>query len=342
MRQSLLIVTAAASLAAVACSFPASERAQARYPAGWPAPWWSGGDHAAAAAPAVAPAIVGGQPEILVIDGRRFPYATASDGEHVYWTTVHAGTVQRIRVTGDAPELLAEGLREPRELVVDDEHVYVATEGGVARVSTGGGTPRMWLRDVRPGGIAVDDDHIYVADQRARRIVRVSKRDRSQEVLATTRGAPEKLVLAGGQVIWAEDHGGRIWRVATGGGPASLLARLPSTPFALAADRRHVYAAPFGHGNLVRIDLTSGAVHTVATGLGDVHSIALDDRRVYWTDLDGNAVWCAEKGRPAPAVLVERQKRADGISLARGSIFWITSQVAVGGRGGAIMHARLE
>jgi hypothetical protein len=323
----------------------------AGYPAAWPKPWWAtgasgaAGDGDEAAGESVAgaerPAPAGGVPEILAIDGRRFPYATASDGEHVYWTTVHAGAVQRVRVSGDTPEVLARGLVEPRSLLVDDHHVYVGTGAGLVRIPRAGGAARMWLRRVQPGGLAADRTHVFVADQRGRRILRVDKRTRERLTLARTGSAPEALTLAGDQVVWAEERGKRLLRAPRAGGPASALARLPAMPFAIAADRQHVYAAPFGRGTLIRIALADGAIETVAAGLGDVHSIAVDRTLVYWADLDGNSVWCANKRAPVPALLAARQTRADGLSLGGGSIFWITSQRAVGGRGGVIMRLAL-
>ncbi len=137
------------------------------------------------------------------------------------------------------PEVLAEGLTQPTEMVRLDGAWYVLDEGEEAlfRVDDGSPIPALLTDDlVGPVDLATDGTDLFVADCDAEEILRVAT-DGSVEVLATDQADLTRVLASDGEVFWVSDEG--IMFLGENETPARLADITAITHVALSGE--HVY-----------------------------------------------------------------------------------------------------
>lgn len=104
----------------------------------------------------------------LGMSGLRSIDHVAQDGDWLFFTTAHGGTVERFRKDLDeAPGKLAES-SSADAIAVDRTHVYWTDRRGreVLRITQAGGTPIVLARlEQEPLALAVDGEHVYWTTQ---------------------------------------------------------------------------------------------------------------------------------------------------------------------------------
>jgi hypothetical protein len=174
----------------------------------------------------------------------------AADASHIYFTT--SSSVRRAPKTGGAVETLFSGLSMADELALSADMVYVADLGGppsfhgrLLKVPKVGGAAGILVSDVHAAGVAVDGNELFY------------------------------LVSDGG----TKRHG--IYRSTIEGGEGALIYPDGIAGHRLLASATHLFALVYSQ--VARIDrATNAAVTFPGRGVGG-HSMAIDDRAVYWT-----------------------------------------------------------
>jgi len=118
-------------------------------------------------------------------------------------------TDRPLAAPADAPEVLAEGLGQPTEIVRLDGAWYVLDESELAilRLTDDPLAPEVLLDGLDdPVYLATDGASLFVADSGAGEVLRVHT-DGSFDVLASGQDAPSMVVADGGEVFWARDDG---------------------------------------------------------------------------------------------------------------------------------------
>lgn len=139
----------------------------------------------------------------------------------------------------DRPEVLAEDLTQPTELVRLDGAWYVLDEGeeAIFRVEDGSPVPELLTDDLAgPVDLVTDGLDLYVADGDAEEILRVGT-DGGVEVLATGQAGLTQILAGDGEVFWVSDEG--IMFLGENDSPARLAEITAVTHVALSDD--HVY-----------------------------------------------------------------------------------------------------
>jgi hypothetical protein len=161
--------------------------------------------------------------------------------------------------------VLADKLRFPGKLAVDDRFVYFTVEGGVMRIAKTGGTPEQ-ITKRRVAFIALDDQFIYLTDQGP---ARLQARD----------GGPGKDMKRGEIVQIAKD----------GKSPERVLARGLSEPSGIAIDATTVYTTVYteydpAHGSVLAISKSNGAPKVLARNRRGPNALRLEGHSLYWID----------------------------------------------------------
>lgn len=222
-----------------------------------------------------------GGPSVPLAVGRVPLVGPAVDSTSVYWSenVVDAGLIMRAPLDGGAPSVFASGQNAPNAIAVDSESVYWISADGIFRAPLDGGAPALLATSADPnatGAIAVDVNAVYSP---------------AVGSLCSVQRTP----LDGGAPEFLSDSP----PTAQGATPC-----LNTQGRDIAADGTNVYLAiPFGAvsanvgsvgtGAILRVrpDLdpdASDAIQTIAAGLNNPSSVAVDGAHVYWTTGGGN------------------------------------------------------
>ncbi len=212
----------------------------------------------------------------------------------IFWVDSKRGVIERVSIDGDDYALIASGLTLPTDVDVDELHVYWtdagqanAYDGSLARAPIGGGPPEELLAGL---------------DQ------------------------PQMIALLGDSVVWVE--GAALRAMPTAGGAAWTVASEQVNPWTLVAGTDDLlYWASKGEalatGSIQRIDLLGGAVEALVTGLDVPWDLALDDERIFWTNLEvDSTILFAPRGGGDPQIAVADQGRPEGIAVDETHVFW--------------------
>jgi len=92
----------------------------------------------------------------------------ALDDANVYWSSLdNAGTVRSVRKDGGDTEILSKGIDHPREVAVDDVHVYYTAEGAGSLMrlrKSGGSLERLAVEQALPHALALSADRVFWAN----------------------------------------------------------------------------------------------------------------------------------------------------------------------------------
>jgi hypothetical protein len=252
----------------------------------------------------------GGSAKVLL--SRDFPRALAVDTTRLYfgWANIgQPGEIRSMAKDGGDDTLLTTVSGSPDSLAVDDTHVYWATAyfestGQIGRVDKAGGSPTV-LADGRPNpvGLGVAAGHVCWTNRGSDRAA-----DGSVECdgisIAHDLTSPAGLVFDGSSVFWASSGGAGIARgTLDGASPVTLASGfnaggnlLNSTE--VVSDGADLYWISSNNpvagadGEINRVSKAGGGAQTLATGRV-LRSVAVDDQRIYWTDV--NTIWWLAK-----------------------------------------------
>lgn len=239
----------------------------------------------------------------------------ALDATSVYVADTAAGQVLRVGKDGRSPTVIATGNR-PFAVAVDERNVYFTCSGdGTLQVvpkpgpTSGAPTPpRVLARSTGTGdedmwGLALDAENVYWADAKAGKVFKMAKvggPGGAPMLLATRTARLYALALDDTNVFFREgDNGaGKVLAVPKAGGAAvELQAQRQQFPRGIAADASGVYwtGGPPTDSRVDRIDRDGSNYRSIATGLSNAHSVALDATSVYWTNWGGATIMRAPK-----------------------------------------------
>ena len=236
----------------------------------------------------------GGQAVTVYSATNTYPWGIAVDGRALYWTTPNfftgggSATVMALPFGQDVPTVLSSNPNGPQSIVVSPTDVYW-TEGGPDAVRAtsldGGNAQSIAIDPGGGGGLAIDANHLYWTMNGA--VYQASLAGGP----ATPIAAPSSALASDGTNVYlalASTLGiGEIARVPVGGGPQTTLAtgRTPGIS-GLAVDSRNVYwleaNGTIDQGAVAALPKSGGQVAILASGLGDLSAIAVDDTAVYF------------------------------------------------------------
>jgi hypothetical protein len=186
----------------------------------------------------------------------------ATDGERIYFLDYGGPTVRSVPVDGGPITLVAEVLDPPDaqagfgRITARDGYVYwaMASTGGVFRAPANGTGVAVQIAGGGTFGVAVDDTHVYWSEPPQGVIRRLPLasigRPDSPETVVSTGEWFGDIVLEGDRIFW--EAGGSVGTALKDGFNQQLI--------------------------------------TISTTEGDVWGVAADDKFVYWTDTNANAL----------------------------------------------------
>ena len=283
--------------------------------------------------------------------------AIAFDDANVYWSTdssfIQGKTDPRAGWTapprGGTPRQLMT-TRGPVDLAVDDTDVFVAQKfdnspinvgqphwlSWIAKVPKAGGAPVVIVKDRgNPKNIHVDARRIYWADNAG---VHSASKDGTN--LVTLYARPSGAMIAdadalyvmawtgrainGESVTGPVERGGRVLRIAKQGGPPKVIASGLFEIQSATMDATHLYLSTASgydlhHGELVRIDKTTGARTTLARGQEWARAVAVDDARMYFSSPAG-IMSLSKKAAGTPSLWFAGTP-PNSLAVSRGAVF---------------------
>jgi hypothetical protein len=249
-----------------------------------------------------------------LVSGRHSPAGLALDDAHVYWTEVASSSAYSCAKVGCSPvTLFNDGADSPITVLADGTLLDLISYHAIETCPVTGCAAPQKLTQLTYGGLVVTADAQWI-----------------YFTTATPQGAPRGSVMA-------------CAKPACAGGPKTIAASLPATPWGLAIDDTDVYistgggaADPDGSGAILRCPKTGcGATPTtLVAGRNHPVYLAADSRRVYWIEqgstargfTDGAVAACAKSGCGGiPRRIADLQYLPSAIAVEPGCVYWSTS-----------------
>ena len=252
--------------------------------------------------------LAGGTPVTLASDQEQAFYL-AVDATYVYWTVgIDPGAVMKVPLEGGTPVTIASGQMNPEEIAVDATSVYWTTFGALSSDKTGtimkaplgGGAPAMLASgQSRPVALAVDATAVYWTNFGSAgatgAVMKVPLAGGSPVALATEQAFPREIAIDGDAVYWANQGGeGTVMKVPLAGGTPTVLASAQRSVGGLAVDATDIYWTQ-DSGPIVRMSKSGGALMEFGPVSIQPIEMALDQTRLYWTDIVAGTVSAIDK-----------------------------------------------
>jgi hypothetical protein len=123
------------------------------------------------------------------------------------------------------------------------------------------------------------------------------------------------------------------WRAPPAAFAPQVLAQM-FAPFGIAVDGTNVYVSRATLGPLVTVPVQGGSPADIGVlALGG--ALAVDERRLYWTD--GSSVFACEKADCAGSTVDLAPRGAAGMTLSTGNVYWTTRDRMTGTGAGQVM-----
>ena len=172
----------------------------------------------------------------------------AVDGSHVFWHDGGGNAVMQSDLDGSNAKQVATGQSDVGSIAVHSGSLFWTTQSALMALDLSGGSPTsLATGQTSPRSVAADASHVYWASGQWGQDEAVQRIPRGGGAIdqLTTPGANGAFALAldGTHLYAADNHGGKIWRIAKAGGNVQPLAVLqPNTfPFDIAVDNVAVY-----------------------------------------------------------------------------------------------------
>lgn len=125
------------------------------------------------------------------------------------------------------------------------------------------------------------------------------------------------------RVVWGDTVSGSIRSVATRGGLATTIVSSlgPAHMYTLAVGGEQVFW-PHSAFGIQTTNIDGGSISTLVGGFVNAGDITVDDRYVYWLDLNARQVKRAPRGGGEVAVLASDQEYAGYITTDGESVYW--------------------
>jgi hypothetical protein len=225
---------------------------------------------------------------------------------------------------GTAPELVMNVQGTLRAILVTEQYVYVASDGGNnvyrAKVTDTKATAETFRHtNAAPISLAANGKTIFVAETGASTLAALQEDDLSVYTRKTQPAAATMLVWAGGSLWWtaADDSLYRSDASLTSSSP--IASPLPA-PLGISATAQDVWFVVSGAGQIQRAPLTGGSPGIEFDGQSDPRAIATSSAGVFWT-LGGGKVRGALIGK-APTDLVVGAVEPMSIAADDTHVYW--------------------
>jgi hypothetical protein len=301
----------------------------------------------------------------VMATGLDYPFLMTSDANNVYWTEfgdalgAKNGAVKSCPVSGclaGGPKLYANGLLNPRGIVVDAQNVYFGTatygntQGGIQSCPISGctgGTPTTLAPASIPFGIAVDATYVYWADNDDNSVHRVKKIGGTDTVLYD--GGTGLIVegtwcVVDSNYIFVSDANQDVVRFPiNGGAPSTVAAGGLGAPCPLTLDSANIYYG--ANGGIIRASKTSNDGGTViASSITDTDSLVIDPTTstLYWSDYGSSTADDGTVGKVGTDGGGQKNIGAslvtpESVAVSGAYVFWITNGTL--GDSGATAHS---
>ena len=237
------------------------------------------------------------------------------------------------------PVVLASGLDQPRLIAVEGRDVYWtnagrddAPTGSVMKRTLGVGPPDpVAVAQNRPFDVAVDAHSVYWSN-RGREgsaegsLMTIPRAGGTPSILASGQAGPVSIALDGGELFWANYSSGEVSKVATTGGPISVLATQPDHAgglIGIALDATSIYFTNRNRGVVWGLARAGGAARILAMAPNPRQIVAFGDR-IFWTSENGQ-VDTAEIAGNSFATIADAQNDPYDIAVDHEFLYWTST-----------------
>jgi hypothetical protein len=265
----------------------------------------------------------------------KFSGDLAIDATSAYWTSLGAGGVLRVSLSGGTVTTLASGYMPDPPIAIDATSVYFASNSPPAILSVplaGGAVSTLAsgvdIGDVAPNSIAVDATSVYWPSQ-TKGIFTVPLTGGTVTTLAAaTAAAVTGVAVDSKHLYWGNTS---LVRAKLDGTAATTLAAGNASGITLMTlDSKNIYYInPF----LVSIPLAGGTVTTISAAdqPEDSGHVVVDDTYVYWADTSSGPSYTSTIMKAtieptdggAPITLATGQAETFQIAVGDKSLYWI-------------------
>lgn len=235
---------------------------------------------------------IGGGNSTAMATAQSNPLGIALDDTRVYWSNdVAGGQIQAVALTGGAVQTLATAQASPQSVAIAAGNIFWTVNGKIERLPLTGGTPvDMATAQGVLGGLTADTNNLYWASVGQAAIRSLS---------LANGGAATNLVADQDTVLSLRIHGGALYWSSDDLSAGSV-------------------------GGVFSVPTAGGAPTVLATGQHG-HTVAVDDKFVYWTDDTAGKILRVAIAGGTPQVMAANQATPTDLAIDAQNIYWVNS-----------------
>jgi hypothetical protein len=177
----------------------------------------------------------------------------------------------------ESPELVADGLQFPSEIVLTDDAILVASDGGVLNFAKADGSMTVIFPE-SAHQIATDGSYVYLEEDHLQKVPILG----GAAEPFNTRNYLEDIAVSDGYVYFISGLDDTIERVPTSGGEPEVVVTREEEPYALEVTNGFVYwSEDTEDGGVFRIPVDGGEVEVVVADEG-VESFVVGSEALYY------------------------------------------------------------